>query len=410
MSVTVVVDVLSRIHEVPATGFWILSMPQFKFLDDLKQELSLNPEFISQLEAVQQHPNDHPNYNYSNGLLFHKGRIWLNKGNSFIPLLLEEFHKSPIGGHMGLVKTLCRLEENFIWPRMLQDVSKFIKECADCLHTKYIPQKPQGLLQPIPPPNGPWEDLSLDFITGLPLFQGFSVILVVVDRFSKGAHFGLLPTHFTAHKVAVLFLDMVCKLHGFPKSLISDRDPVFMSNFWRELFKPNGTKLRMSTAYYPQSDGQTEVLNRVLEQYLRVFVHQKPSLWGRFFGLAEWCYNTTNHSATGLSPFQVTYGKPPPNIHSYIAGTSSVEAVDSLLADRTAMLTTLRNKLLKAQQQMKLTTNANRRDVSYAVGDWVYVKLRPYRQVSLFGAKYHKLGKRYYGPYKITEAIGPVAF
>jgi len=167
--------------------------------------------------------------------------------------------------------------------------------------------------------------MALDFITDLPLYQGATVILTVVDHFLKGAHFGMFPTHFTTHRVAQLFIDMVCKLHGFPKSLISDRDPVFMSCFWQELFKINGTKLCMSTTYHPQSDGQIEVLNRILEQYLQVFVHNQPSQWGKFLSLAEWCYNTTSHSSTNLTPYKVTYGKPPPLIPHYLPGSSFVE-------------------------------------------------------------------------------------
>jgi len=158
---------------------------------------------------------------------------------------------------------------------------------VDCLQTKYIPQKSTGLLQPIPPPSRAWEDLALDFITGLPNSQGAIVIMTIVDRFSKGAHFGSLPSHFTTHTVAQLFIDSICKFHGFPRSLISDRDPIFISKFWKELFRLCGTKLRMSTAYHPQIDDQTKVLNRVLEQYLRSFVHQKPTQWDKFLSLAE---------------------------------------------------------------------------------------------------------------------------
>lgn len=252
--------------------------------------------------------------------------------------------------------------------------------------------------------------MSLAFITGLPPYQSFTVILVVVDHFSNGVHFGLLPACFTAHKVASLFIDIVCKLYGFPKSLVSCQDPVFMSLFWKELFKLNGTKLRMSTAYHPQSDGQIEVLNRILEQYLRAYVHHKPSLWGKFLSLAEWCYNTSTHSGTGLTPFQVTFGKPPPNIPYYLTGSSIVEAVDSLLSSREDMMAFLKAKLLKAQQQMKKAADEHRRDVSYKVGDWVYVKLRPYRQLSVSGAKYTKLGKRFYGPCRISEVIGSVTY
>ena len=148
-------------------------------------------------------------------------------------------------------------------------------------------QLPYGLLQPIPPPMAVWEDISLDFITGLPSFQSYYVILVVVDRFSKAAHFGMLPTNFSVVKVAELFASMVCKLHGMPKSIISDRDPVFMSNFWKELFQMSDTKLRMSSAYHPQSNGQTKAVNKVLEQYLRAFVHAEPKLWGKYLHWAE---------------------------------------------------------------------------------------------------------------------------
>lgn len=408
----VVADALSRMHEPTseASAYWILSMPHFRFLDDLKKELATNNEFISLKHAVFQSPTDHPDFKFSNGLLFYKGSIWLPISNSFLPLLLAEYHTSPLGGHMGLAKTLSRIRDNFFWAGMRRDVQHYITECPTCQHTKYVTKKPPGLLQPIPPPSAPWEDLALDFITGLPPFQGSTVILVVVDRFSKGAHFGILPTGFTAHKVAQLFLNSVCKLHDFPKSLISDRDPVFMSKIWQQLFKLNGTKLRMSTLYHPQSNGQTEVLNRILEHYLRSYVHHQPSLWGKFLSLAEWCYNTTSHSSTGLTPFQVTYGKAPPSIPRYLPGTSALEAVDSLLSSREEMLEFLRRKLIKSQQQMKASAKTHRRDVSYNVGDWVYVKVRPYRQQSLSGSRYQKLGKRYYGPFQISAVINPVAY
>ena len=117
----------------------------------------------------------------------------------------------------------------------------------------------------------------MDFIVGLPAYQGNTCILVMVDHFSKGLHLGMLPTHHTAHPVAILFMDMVGRLHDMLRNIVSDHDPLFISKFWRELFSLSGTKLRLSSAYHPQSDGQTEVANRIIEQYLRAFVHQKPS-------------------------------------------------------------------------------------------------------------------------------------
>ncbi|XP_045791606.1 uncharacterized protein LOC123886321 [Trifolium pratense] len=278
--------------------------------------------------AFQRHPQDN--------------RIWLDPSLPFCKSLLEEFHSSPSAGHMGIAKTLARLQANFWWEGMRNHVKQFVTGCSICQQVKYETKKPSGLLQPLPIPHAIWEDLSLDFITGLPPSNGYSAILVVVDRFSKSVHLAALVPHYTAHKVALLFFDTVYKLHGMPRSLVSDRDPLFISKFWRELFTLCGTQLRMSTAYHPETDGQTEVYNRVLEQYLRSFVHHKPSQWSKFLSLAEWSYNTSVHSSTGHSPYQITFGKTPPTIPQYIQGQSSIEAVDSMLANRQQLIITLR--------------------------------------------------------------------
>lgn len=225
----------------------------------------------------------------------------------------------------------------------------------------------------------------MDFITHLPSSHGFTVILVIVDRYSKAAHFGALPTNFSAFKVASLFLDLVCKHHGFPTSIVSDRDPIFLSSFWRELFRLSGTRFRMSTAYHPESDGQTEVMNRVLEQYLRAFTHSQPSSWFRFLSLAEWSYNTSLHSSSKLTPFEVVYGKAPPSVPHYIPGMTNNEAVKSLISSRQQLHTKLQHRLRKAQETMKHYADAKREDITFAVGQWVYVKLKPFRQRSARG-------------------------
>lgn len=232
---------------------------------------------------------------------------------------------------------------------------------------------------------------------------------MVVDRFSKAAHFGALPAHHAAYKVALLFIDMVCKLHGFPRSLVSDRDSIFISSFWRELFRLSGTKLRMSTAYHPQTDGQTEVLNRILEQYLRAYVHHRPSDWFHFLSLAEWSYNTTWHSSLGVSPFEIVYGKAPHTIAQYVQGTSPIDVFDHMLKDRTELHATLQRHFCKAQEAMKASADKLCRDVHFEIGDWVYVRLRPYRQTSI-ASTYTKLSKRFYGPFQVLDHIGPVAY
>ncbi|PNX87538.1 hypothetical protein L195_g043629 [Trifolium pratense] len=203
---------------------------------------------------------------------------------------------------------------------------------------------------------------------------------------------------------------MVCKLHGMPRSIVSDRDAIFLSQFWKELFRLSGTKLRMSSAYHPQSDGQTEIVNKVLQQYLRCFVHDQPRKWGSFLHWAEWHYNTAVHTSTGFSPFQVVYGRAPPALVDYVPGSTALQAVEATLVERDEILQILKQKLLKAQETMKEIADQKRIPHKFKEGDLVFVKLRPYRQNSVAGRRIHKLSKRFYGPYKITQAIGEVAF
>ncbi|MCI04910.1 Ty-3/Gypsy retrotransposon polyprotein, partial [Trifolium medium] len=171
-----------------------------------------------------------------------------------------------------------------------------------------------------------------------------------------------------------------------------------------------GTLLRMSSSYHPQTDGQTEVMNRTVEQYLRAFVHDKPSHWVRFLPWVELHYNTSVHSASGITPYQATFGKVPITIPSYTQGGSIVDACDLVLSSREEILTVLKRNLAKAQKRMKDTADKHRREVEFKVNDWVYVKLQPYRQSSLSREKFHKLSKRYYGPFLIVERIGKVAY
>lgn len=270
---------------------------------------------------------------------------------------------------MGIMKTLARVRENFIWANVKQDVHRYVTNCSTCQQTKYDHRRPPGLVCPLPISTRPWEDLSQDFIVGLPVFHGYSVILVVVDRFSKGIHLGLLPQHHTTSSMARTFMEISGKLHGMPRSLVSDRDLLFVNRFWQELFKLNGMKLCMSSAYHPQIDGQTEAMNRVIEQYLRAFVHQKPATWGRFLIWAEWSYNTSIHSAMGMTPFEVTFGIKPPSIQQYLVGALNVEAVDDWLIQRDTIFTSLVKKLNKAQQRMKKLTDRHQWDVSFNEGD-----------------------------------------
>ena len=176
----------------------------------------------------------------------------------------------------------------------------------------------------------------MDFIEGLPKSKGFSVILVVVDRLSKYAHFLALSHPYSAMTVAQLFLDNIYKLHGLPSTIVSDRDKIFLSKFWQKLFKLLGTQLQLSTSYHPQIDCQSEVVNRCLQTYLRCMCSETPKEWSRWLPMAEWWYNTTFHSAIHSTPYEAVYGQPPPLHLPYLAGESQVGAVDRSLQARKA--------------------------------------------------------------------------
>jgi hypothetical protein len=187
---------------------------------------------------------------------------------------------------------------------------------------------PTGLLQPLLVPSQVWSDISMDFIEGFPKVGGKSVVLTVVDRFSKFAHFMALGHPYSAASVAKAFFEGIVWLHGIPCSIVSDRDTIFTSAFWTELFKMTGTKLQMSLAFHPQSDDQSEVVNRVLTMYLCCLAGDRPRTWLQWLPWAKFCYNSSSQTTLKCSPFKVVYSRDPPTIISYQHGASKVAAVD----------------------------------------------------------------------------------
>ena len=290
------------------------------------------------------------------------------------------------------------------------DVENFVKQCSICQHAKHSLQHPMGLLQPLPIPAGVWQDLTMDFIEGLPKSEGYSVILVVVDRLTKYAHFLPIRHPYTALMVAQTFLDTVVKLHGLPASIVTDRDPIFVSHFWKELFKLYRVNLQLSTAYHPQTDGQSERVNQCLEMYLRCAVHNSPKSWKSWLPLAELWYNSSTHTALGCSPFKALYGYEPNlgAIPSIPSDTSP--SVVEVIEHREQHLQSLKQNLARAQNRMKLLADKKRKDFTFSVGDQVLLKLQPYTQSTVASRPYPKLAFKYFGPYTVLERVGSVAY
>jgi hypothetical protein len=211
-------------------------------------------------------------FSLEHGLIKYKGRLVIGSNSGLQTKMIAALHASAVGGHSGVQASYKRIRSLYHWNGMKVDVETFVQQCSVCQQAKHIHTHPAGLLQPLPPPKAPWREITMDFIEGLPVSDGANTILVVVDRLRKYAHFFPLHHPYTASSVSKVFIDHVVKLHGVPSSIVSDRDKIFTSMFWKELIKAIGTKLHYSTAYHPQTDGQSERINQCLEQYLRCTV------------------------------------------------------------------------------------------------------------------------------------------
>jgi transposase InsO family protein len=215
-----------------------------------------------------------------------------------------------------------------------------------CQQNKVEQTRPVGLLQPLPIPEQKWESISMDFITGLPKTQGRDCIYVVVDRLTKFAHFFAISSEYKAAQVAAdLFFREIFRLHGLPKNIVSDRDSRFMSAFWQELFRLAGTELTPSTSYHPQTDGQTEIVNKWLEGYLCNYVVGQQKTWVKWLHLGEHCYNTTYHMSVGMSPFRALYGYDAPSFVDLAFGDNRAPKAKDWIQESQDILKALKDNL-----------------------------------------------------------------
>ncbi|KAG8474912.1 hypothetical protein CXB51_031631 [Gossypium anomalum] len=271
-------------------------------------------------------------------------------------------------------------------------------------------QVPSGLLQPIMVPEWKWDRITMDFVSGLPLTPGKKdAIWVIVDRLTKSAHFIPVRTDYSLNKLADLYIREIVRLHGIPLSIISDRDPRFTSRFWQKLQDALGTKLNFSTAFHPQTDGQSERVIQILEDMLRCCVLEFQGSWERYLPLVEFAYNNSYQTSLKMAPYEALYGrKCRTPLYWTELKENQIYGVD-LIKETEEKVKVIRDCLKAVSDRQKSYADLKRKDIEFQVGDKVFLKVSPWKKVLRFGRK-GKLSPRFIGPYEVIEKVGPVAY
>ncbi|KAA3464254.1 DNA/RNA polymerases superfamily protein [Gossypium australe] len=386
----VVADALSR-----KSLFALRAMnSQITLFDDgsILVELRARPMFLKEIFEAQKEDNElqAKRAQYDRSLIY-KDRVCVPRKEELIQRILHEAHNGCLSVHPGSTKMYNDVKQQYWWPRMKKDISEFVSKCMICLQVKAEHQVPSGLLQPILVPEWKWDRITMDFVTGLPLSQSKKdTIWVVVDRLTKSAHFIPVRVDYSLDKLASLYVSEIVRLHGVPLSIISDRDPRFTSRFWKKLQEALGTKLSFSTAFHPQTDGQSERLIQVLEDMLRCCILEFQSSWEKFLPLVEFAYNNSFQSSLKMAPYEALYGrKCRTPLYWTELKENRIHGVD-LVRETEEKVKAIRECLKAASDRQNSYSDLKRKEIE-------------------FGRK-GKLSPHFIGPYEITERVGPVAY
>ncbi|KAJ9523973.1 hypothetical protein QJQ45_022376 [Haematococcus lacustris] len=353
---------------------------------------------------------------FTSQLYQHEG-LWLTEwGRVVVPddaalrkKVIYTMHDTRSAGHLGMTKTLEQVTRWFTWPGVSENVKSYVRSCHSCQVNKSSAKKPAGLLQPLPIPERPWDSVSMDLIVKLPASgpNKYDSILVFVDRLTKMVHLVKTWESMTATQYAKLFLEHVFRLHGMPRSVVSDRGPQFHNKFWAEVTKLLQVQVNLSSAYHPETDGQTERVNRVIEEMLRHFIRPDQRDWAEYLPLVEFAINNAWQESVRSTPFYLNYGYHPrlaelldlpqkvPQAHDFVKGMK--QAVEQA-----------RQCLARAQKRMKSYQDNKRREALYLPGDMVLLSTQNMRgKANQPGVR--KLKPRYVGPFSVQYMVGKAA-
>ncbi|GJY50395.1 reverse transcriptase domain-containing protein, partial [Tanacetum coccineum] len=406
----VVADALSRKERlkprrVRAMSITIHSGLKTKILEaqsEASKDLKAPTEWLRGLERHFEQRDD--------GEIYFFDRIWIPSIGDVRKLIMDEAHTSRYSVHPGADKMYYDLRDLYWWPGMKRDIAEYVSRCLTCSKIKAEHQKPSGLLQQPEIPEWKWEKLAMDFITKLPKSSsGYDTIWVIVDRLTKSAHFLPIREDYKTEKLAKIYVNEIVARHGVPVSIISDRDGRFTSHLWQALQEALGTRLDMSTAYHPQTDGQSERTIQTLEDMLRACVMDFGGSWDTHLPLIEFSYNNSYHTSIKCAPFEALYGR---KCRSPVIWTEVGESQligPEIVQETTEKIFQIKERLKTARSRQKSYADKRRKPLEFEVGDRVLLKVSPWKGVVRFGKK-GKLAPRYVGPFEIIERVGPVAY
>ena len=362
---------------------------------------------------LQQFLNDRDHrYSTRNGLIIYDNRIVIPNDNNLRTTIISQHHDTITSAHPGATKTIELITRLFYWKHMHTDIKQYVQTCTHCQSNKFSTKSPQGLLHTIDTPDTRWHTITTDFITKLPRTKsGYDAIAVFVDKFSKMAHYVPTNTNINATDFCNLFITNIVRLHGLPATIISDRDSRFTSSFWSAVCKQLTIKLSMSTAYHPMSDGQTERVNRTLEESLRSYVNYNQDNWDQHLPLIEFAHNNVIHTSTNYSPFYLNYGAHPRSPVATALGPECNinDTAANVINNIYDVLDEALSNIEKSQEKQRKYANNHRRDFEQLeIGDLVLLSTTNLKSTGPGRAE--KLSPQRIGPFRITRVLSKLNY